>query len=68
MNENQFTFSLIHKQTKKYRDIGDDVSDDIMEWAVMCTMRDCLIPTQDWDQSLVSAKDWSKKWNDPLYN
>jgi len=35
MNENHFTFSLIHKQTKKYGDISDDVSDDIMDWAVM---------------------------------
>jgi len=36
MNENHFTFPLICKQTKKYGDISDYVSDDIMEWAVMC--------------------------------
>jgi len=36
MNENHFTFSLIHKYTKKYGDISDDDSSDIMEWAVMC--------------------------------
>ena len=30
MNKNHFTFSLIHKQTKKYGDI-DNVTDDIME-------------------------------------
>jgi len=36
MNENHFTFSLIYKQTKKYGDISDDVSDDIMQWAVTC--------------------------------
>jgi len=69
MNENHFIFSLIRKSTKKYRDI----SDDIMEWAVMCATRDWLIWTRDWDhswavwfQSLVSAKDWSRKWHDPL--
>jgi len=63
MNENHF-FLLIHKETKKYGDISDDVSDDIMEWAVMCAARDWLIWTRDWDQSwavwsqsLVSAKD-----------
>ena len=37
MSENHFTFSPIHKWTKKYEDISDDVSNDIMEWAVMCT-------------------------------
>ena len=36
MNENHFIFSLICKKTMKYGDIGDGVSDDIMEWAVMC--------------------------------
>jgi len=51
MNENHFIFSLIHQQMKKYGDISDDVSDDIMEWAVMCAARDWLIWTQDWDQS-----------------
>jgi len=49
MNENHFTFLLIHKQTKKYGDIGDDVSDDIMERAVMCGARDWLIRTRDRD-------------------
>ena len=58
----------------KYVDISDDVTDDIMEWAVMCATRDWLIWTRDWDrswavwsQSLVSAKDWSKKWSDPMW-
>jgi len=37
MNENHFTISLIHKYTKKDGYISDDVSDDIMDWAVMCT-------------------------------
>jgi len=39
----------------------------------MCAVRDWLIWTWDWDQSwavtsqsLVSAKDWSKKWIDPM--
>jgi len=47
-----------------YGDIGDDVSDDTMEWTVMCAKRDWLFRTRDWDQSwavwsqsLVSAKD-----------
>jgi len=35
MNENHFTFSLIHKSTKKYTDISDDISDDITD--VHCT-------------------------------
>jgi len=29
MNENHFTFSLIHKETKKYGDISDGVSDGV---------------------------------------
>jgi len=36
MNENHFIFTLIHKETKKYGDICDDVNDDAMDWAVMC--------------------------------
>ena len=36
MNENHFAFSLIHKQRNTDGDISDDVSDDIMEWAVTC--------------------------------
>jgi len=74
MNKNHFTFSLIHKQTKKYGDISDDVSDHIIKWAVLCAARDWLVRTRDWDQSwavwsqsLVSAKDWSRKWSDPKY-
>jgi len=38
----------------------------------MCGTRDWLSRTLDWDwswavwsQSLVSAKDWSKEWNEP---
>jgi len=43
MSDNHFIFLLIHKQTMKYGDISDDVSDDIMESAVMCAARDWLI-------------------------
>jgi len=50
MNAKSLHFSLIRKQTKKYGYIGDDVSDDIMEWEVMCAARDWLIWTRDWDQ------------------
>ena len=70
MNENHFKFSLIHKETKKY----GDISDDIMEWAVMCAAvigwpqlrSKTKVEPFGLTQSLVSAKDWSKKWNDLL--
>jgi len=60
MSKNQFTFS----KTKKYGEFSDEPP---MTSATSCG--DWLISTPDWDQSwaiwsqsLVTVKDWSKKW------
>jgi len=51
----------------KYGYIGDDVSDDIMEWAVMCAARDWLIWTRDWEYKAeqFGLSLWSQRKTDP---
>jgi len=57
-------FSLIHKEIRRYQRWRYGVSSDVCR-------SDWLIWTWDWDQSWavwsVSEKDWSKKWNYPVF-